>query len=130
MLSFDMLALQKHKLRQKTTTTTTTDTETVPPPFLPHLVPTQGKNATRNTFGLCPVDHAVGNVLLDALNRISTHSRGFTDLPNLRRKMSALTVGSCLNSVILASDRKCALATQGTGTGEAKVANTDISQRK
>ena len=65
----------------------------------------QGKIATRNTFGLRSIDHAVGNVpdLLDALNRISTHSRDFTNLPNLRRKMSAL-VESGLNSVVLASD--------------------------
>jgi 4-hydroxyphenylpyruvate dioxygenase len=76
--------------------------ETVP--FLPHLAPMEGKIATRPTFGLRRIDHAVGNVpdLLSALNRIQTFT-GFHEFAEFTTD-DVGTVDSGLNSVVLASD--------------------------
>lgn len=73
-------------------------------PFLPHLAPVEGKIATRATFGIQRIDHAVGNVpdLLQALNRIQTFT-GFHEFAEFTSE-DVGTVESGLNSVVLASD--------------------------
>lgn len=73
-------------------------------PFLPHLAPVTGNIATRDTYGIYRIDHAVGNVpnLLDALTYISSFT-GFHEFAEFTA-MDVGTVESGLNSVVLASD--------------------------
>lgn len=73
-------------------------------PFLPHLSPTKGKIAERETYGIHRIDHAVGNV--PNLQEALTHVSGFTGFHEFAEFTAedVGTVDSGLNSVVLASD--------------------------
>jgi 4-hydroxyphenylpyruvate dioxygenase len=73
-------------------------------PFLPHLSPTSGKIAEKETYGIYKIDHAVGNVpdLQETLTHVSAFT-GFHEFAEFTAE-DVGTVDSGLNSVVLASD--------------------------
>jgi 4-hydroxyphenylpyruvate dioxygenase len=73
-------------------------------PFLPHLAPTEGKMAERESYGIFKIDHAVGNV--PNLREAHEHIKQFTGFHEFAEFTTedVGTVESGLNSVVLASD--------------------------
>jgi 4-hydroxyphenylpyruvate dioxygenase len=73
-------------------------------PFLPHLSPTSGKIAEKETYGIYKIDHAVGNVpdLQETLTHVSAFT-GFHEFAEFTAE-DVGTVDSGLNSVVLASN--------------------------